>query len=277
MSAVHFTRMTPWVWRLIVVNAVVLLLLMTLLPALAPRLVFRPGHVWGAPWTFLTYMFVHAGPVHLALNMLLLFFLGPPVEHRLSSRVFIRFYLFCGLGGALLSLGLASLTVVAPFAGASGAVLGIAVAFALFWPDAELMVFPIPVPIKAKTLIIGLVVLDLVLATIGRADGIAHWAHLGGALFGYAFFRAQTLFQQRPTPTPTPPERVLVAKPDEFAAEAHGPPPAPRPRKRAQDPVTAELDRVLDKISAEGMNSLTVEERRFLSDIAQRKKDEPLA
>ena len=77
---------------------------------------------------------------------------------------------------------------VGAFVGASGAVLGVAVAFAYFWPDAELIVFPIPFPIKARTLVIGLVVLDVIASRLWPNDGIAHLAHVGGALFGFIFF-----------------------------------------------------------------------------------------
>jgi membrane associated rhomboid family serine protease len=274
MNLLQQPRMTPWVGRLIVVNAVVLLLLMTLFPALTPSLQFEPHRAFRAPWSFVTYMFVHAGLLHLAFNMLMLFFLGPPVEHRMSSRRFIRYYLFCGLGGALLSLGLASVTSVAPFVGASAAVLGVAVAFAIYWPDAELMVFPFPVPIKARTLIVGLVLLDLFAVAVGWGDGVAHWAHLGGALFGYLTFRFEGVMRERPTPTPRPAERVLVMKPEQHSAEHPAPPPrAERPRP-GKDPVTLEMNRVLDKISAKGITSLTPEERRFLDDIAKQKKDE---
>jgi len=274
MNLLQQPRMTPWVGRLIVVNAVVLLLLMTLFPALTPSLQFEPTQAFRAPWSFVTYMFVHAGLFHLAFNMLMLFFLGPAVEHRMSSRRFIRYYLFCGLGGALLSLGLASFTPIAPFIGASAAVLGVAVAFAIYWPDAELMVFPIPIPIKARTLITGLVLLDLFFAATGSGGRVAHWAHLGGALFGYLAFRFEGVIRERPTPTPRPAERVLVMKPEQHSAEHPAPPPrAERPR-RGKDPITLEMNRVLDKISAKGITSLTPEERRFLDNIAKQKKDE---
>ena len=69
----------------------------------------------------------------------------------------------------------------------------------MFWPDAELIVFPIPVPIKARTLVIGLVVLDVIGSRLWPNDGIAHLAHVGGALFGYLFFRVQSLSRRAPS------------------------------------------------------------------------------
>jgi len=274
MNLFQQPRMTPWVGRLIVANAVVLLLLMTLFPALTPALAFQPARAFRAPWTFVTYMFVHAGPIHLAFNMLMLFFLGPSVERRMTSRGFVRYYFLSGLGGAALSLGLATVMPVAPFLGASAAVLGVAVAFAMYWPNAELMVFPIPVPIKARTLIGGIVLLDLTFAVIGRAEGIAHWAHLGGALFGYLAFRFQEIAPRRPASPEAPAERVLVLKPEQRAAARDTLPPRSEGPLSHTDSVALEMDRVLDKISALGITSLTPEERRFLDNIAKRKKNE---
>jgi membrane associated rhomboid family serine protease len=161
-------RITPWVGRIIVANAVVLLLLMTLFTSrdLFQALQFSPWTALTRPWTFVSYMFVHAGLLHLFGNMLMLFVFGTAVESRMGSRNFLLYYLFCGVGAAVFSLLLARVMPVGAFVGASGAVLGVAVAFAMFWPDAELIVFPIPVPIKARTLVIGLVVLDV----IGRIE-----------------------------------------------------------------------------------------------------------
>ena len=155
MSLSPSSRMTPWVGRLIIANAVVLLLLMTVLtsPALLEDLRFAPVGALQRPWTFVTYMFVHAGLLHLLGNMLMLFVFGAPVESRMGSRKFILYYLYCGIGAAVFSVGLSGVMNVVPFIGASGAVLGVAIAFALFWPDAELVVFPVPIPIKARTFV----------------------------------------------------------------------------------------------------------------------------
>ena len=119
MSALAFPRLTPWVGRLIVANAVVLLVLQTVAPALAGWLAFEPSGALTRPWTFVTYMFVHSGLLHLAFNCLFLYFLGTAVEARMGSRAFPLFYLLCGLGGAVFSLALSGLMSVSPFVGAS--------------------------------------------------------------------------------------------------------------------------------------------------------------
>jgi membrane associated rhomboid family serine protease len=236
---------------------------------------FSPRTALPYPWTFVSYMFVHAGLLHLVANMLMLYVFGTAVESRMGSRNFILYYLYCGVGAAVFSLLLASVMPVGPFVGASGAVLGVAVAFAWFWPDAELIVFPLPFPIKARTLVIGLVVFDLVASRLWPNDGIAHLAHLGGAIFGYLFFRMQVLSRRSPAQPSRTVERVVMVQSGSGEPEHRTPVTPLRPRRRIDiDPVAAEVDRVLDKISEKGLSSLTAAERRFLDEVAKQKKQD---
>jgi membrane associated rhomboid family serine protease len=277
MNSSASNRLTPWVGRLIIANAVVLLLLLTIFtsPALVEALRFAPGEALRRPWTFVTYMFVHAGLLHLLGNMLMLFFFGPPVEHRLGGRAFILYYLYCGIGAAVLSLALSGIMSSAPFVGASGAVLGVGVAFAMLWPDAELLVFPLPTPVKARTFIVVVIGLDIVFSQVAPRDGIAHLAHVGGAAFGYLFFRLQALSRRSPHPPPRAVERVVMVQSGAAEPERRTPPVPIRPRRHADaDPVAAEVDRVLDKISEQGIDSLTAAERRFLDEVSRQKKQE---
>ncbi len=270
-------RITPWVGRLIIANAVVLLLLMTLFTSrqVVQLLQFSPRTAFTQPWSFFSYMFVHGGLLHLLANMLMLFVFGTAVESRLGSRHFILYYLFCGVGAAVFSLLLAGLMPIGAFVGASGAVLGVAVGFAMFWPDAELIVFPIPVPIRARTLVIGLLVLDIVASQLWPNDGIAHIAHVGGALFGYLFFRIQFLSRRSPSQPTQAVERVVMVQSGSSEPDRRTPVTPLRPRRRVDaDPVAAEVDRVLDKISEKGISSLTAAERRFLDEVARKKKHE---
>ena len=275
MNFAPSSRITPWVTRLIIANAVVLLLMRTIFisPALASALAFSPPDALREPWTFFTYMFVHAGLLHLLGNMLMLFVFGSAVESRMGSRAFILYYLLCGVGAAVFSLALSSLMDVGPFVGASGAVLGVALAFAMYWPDAELAVFPIPVPIRAKTLVALLVGLDVFFSFLTPRDGIAHLAHIGGVAFGYLYFRMQGLSRRSPQPPPRAVERVVMVQSGSAEPERRTPVTPARPRRRADaDPVAAEVDRVLDKISEKGIASLTPAERRFLDEVSRQKK-----
>jgi membrane associated rhomboid family serine protease len=273
-------RMTPWVGRLIIANAVVALLLATVLtsPRVIEVLRFDPSfqRTINHPWTFLTYMFVHGGLLHLLLNTLGLYFFGPPVEEKLGGKSFIFYYLYCGVGAAIFALGVSSLGNVSPFIGSSGAVLGLTLAFAMLWPDAEILVFPFPIPIRAKTLVIVIAGVAAFLGLIfmnSQTGQVAHFAHLGGILAGYLFFRIQALSQRAPLPPQRQVERVVMvqsaSRDTEHLSAAEQPRPASRP---PADPQTVELDRVLDKINEKGIASLTAEERRFLDEVARKKQ-----
>jgi rhomboid family protein len=278
-------RITPWVGRLLAINAVVLLLQETLLtsPAVTGLLRFDPLNALQRPWTFFTYMFVHGGLLHLATNSLALFVFGPPVERRFGSRAFLIYYLYCGLGSAILALALSAVMPIAPFIGASGAILGVALAFAHFAPDAELLIFPLPFPLKARQLVWLFVGLDLAGMILGGGQ-IAHVAHLGGLAAGWLFFAVQGMgrpveaarlpsFRQRATVAVNAEDarkRPAAAEPRRTA------PVAPEPTVDLGTAEALEIDRVLDKISATGIASLTAEERRFLDNVSQRKRhDDP--
>ena len=275
MNLTSSNRITPWVGRLIIANAVVLLIMRTIFtPAAADALMFSPAAALSRPWTFFSYMFVHGGLLHLIFNMLMLFVFGSPVESRMGSRAFILYYLYCGVGAAVFALGLSSIMDVSPFVGASGAVLGVVLAFAMFWPDAELVIFPIPIPMRARTFVMVVLGLD-VLGALYFNDGIAHLAHVGGVAFGYLFFRMQAFSRRTPHPPPRAVERVVMVQSGAAEPEQHTPVTPIRPRRRIEsDPVAAEVDRVLDKISEKGISSLTAAERHFLDEVSKQKKQE---
>ena len=276
--------LTPWVRRLLVANLLVFLLQVTLFtsPRFLAAFGFQPLLAMERPWTFLTYMFLHAGPLHLAFNLLALFIFGGPVEERLGSRSFIWFYLLCGLGGAALSFMLMMVVrVPGPIVGASGAIYGLMVAFAWYWPDAPIYVFPFPVPIAAKWLVTFAVAISLVLALppFNGGDGVAHLAHLGGVAAGFLYLKAQDLRLGRaerhlrrvsePSVLVTPAPRGGVAR------GGGGNAPQPKPRRAPDDRAHAEIDRVLDKISASGIESLTPAERKFLTEMSRQMRTKP--
>jgi len=270
--------MTPWVRRLLVANVLVFLLQQTIFvgPWFTTAFGFDPLAALAQPWTFVTYLFLHAGIIHLAFNLLALFVFGPPVEERIGSRSFLGYYLLCGLGGAVLSYGLAQVMAVGTTVGASGAIFGVALAFAWFWPDQRIYVFPIPAPIPVKWLVAFLVVLSLLLASFGANTGVAHLAHLGGFGAGFLYLKAQdwrVARAERSLRRAAPPPALL--HPATQAARG-GASPAPRPAGRTErDTTQAEIDRVLDKISATGMASLTPAERKFLVERSHRMRDHP--
>jgi membrane associated rhomboid family serine protease len=161
------------------------------------------------PYQIATHMFSHAPPpmiFHIIFNMLVLWMFGRVLENVWNSKRFLFFYLACGVGAAAFHLIIqyirceqllqsidsgnvqefnARLGAVAPALGASGAIMGVMVAFAYLFPNTELMIMPIPIPIKAKWVVLGYVLLDLFLGFGNVGDNIAHFAHLGGAITGF--------------------------------------------------------------------------------------------
>lgn len=270
---------TPWVGRLLAANLFAFLLQLTVFPGHPELFGFSPVDVWSRPWTLVTYLFVHAGFLHLAFNMVALYFFGPPVEARLGSRRFLGFYLACGLGGAALAGLLSQLVPLHLLVGASGAVLGVAVAFAWYWPDAPVMVFPFPEPFAAKWLVTFAVAVSLVLAWLGASTGfgggVSHLAHLGGIGTALIILKTQdwrsARHERRLRHTPVPDAVVSSAT---LSARASAPRPARQPHHPPpEDRRQREIDRVLDKISATGLNSLTPAERRFLAEASRRMRD----
>jgi membrane associated rhomboid family serine protease len=280
--------LTPWVRRLLVANLLVFLLQVTLFtsPRFRDAFGFVPLHALARPWTFLTYMFLHAGVLHLAFNLLMLYVFGPSVEDRMGGRPFITYYVLCGLGGAALSFVLMQFVpMIQPMVGASGAILGVAVAFAWYWPDHPVFVFPLPEPIAAKWLITFLVALDLVLAWGGVSDGVAHLAHLGGVAAGFTWLKGQDWRLARaerhlrrvsePSVLVTPASRAAPGARGGGGGAGGGSAPAATSRPTPDARVHAEIDRVLDKISATGLESLTPAERRFLTETSRRMRNKP--
>lgn len=281
MSGISTARITPWVGRLMAIHLGVLVLLSAVLtaPGFTAALQLDPMAPLARPWTVLTYQFVHAGPLHLGLTLLLLFMFGPAVEEKLGGRRFLFLYQACALGTAAFAVGLGGLLELPPLLGASGAILGVALTFALLWPEAELVVFPVPVPLSAATVLGIVVVLDLLGSLRFAEDGIAHFAHFGGLATAYAWMRAQQLSRRREVPAARSTRHPVMATQLQFRREERAEvlPPTP-PVARSEPAVSpieterAEMNRLLDKISADGLASLTPAEQRFLQDAARRRK-----
>ena len=178
-------RITDVVKNLMIINVIVFLAKM-ILPGLGgffrQYFVFYPiGTSYFSPVQIITNMFNHADVNHLVFNMLGLFFLGPYLEQAIGPKKFLFLYLMAGLGGVFLH----QMFGTNPILGASGCVLGVVVAFGTKFPNLDLMLLFIPVPIKAKYLVSAYVAYDLIMVYTQSNTGIAHFAHLGGALVGF--------------------------------------------------------------------------------------------
>jgi membrane associated rhomboid family serine protease len=139
-----------------------------------------------APWQLISYGFLHGGFGHLFFNMFALYMFGLPIERAWGTRRFLIFYFVCMIGAGLVQLTVAAVTgEVYPTIGASGAVFGLLLAFGMMYPNSTIMLLIPPIPMKAKYFVIGYGVLTLLFGMTGLMPGIAHFAHLGGMLFGF--------------------------------------------------------------------------------------------
>jgi rhomboid family protein len=149
------------------------------------------------PWQLITYGFLHGDISHIAFNMLALWMFGGPVENALGTRRYTFYYFACVLGAAFAQLATMHFFQPEnfyPTLGASGGVFGLLLAFAILYPQARVFLFFIPVPVPARIAVVGYMILELVLGVTGTQAGVAHFAHLGGALVGLGliqYWRAQ--------------------------------------------------------------------------------------
>jgi len=239
---------TPWVQRFLIANVLIFFVQQTM-PGLDRSLVLVPALLLARPWTLVTYMFLHAGFTHILFNMLGLYFFGPRVEQRIGSSRFFALYMISGITGGLLSFYTPMVAIV----GASGAIFGVLLAYARFWPRDQMLIWGI-IPIEVRWLVLIYTLISL----LGIGSGVAHFAHLGGFLGAFLYLLWM--------------ERSAGAR--KFRKVATAPPPAKdatlgnwRNVNRASIHAVnkEEVDRILDKISASGLASLTPQERLFLS------------
>jgi len=265
---------------------------------------FQAGSLQRTLWSAVTYMFVHYSALHLALNMYALLAFGPRLEAAMGTRGFTLFYLWCGLGGAVAHMLFVQQGLLI---GASAGVLGVMFAYWQQWPEEQVSLFGV-IPVRSWTAIVLLGAAMLTLGTMGAgapvAGGarIAYAAHIGGIAFAWLYMRTPPAasierLRQRISPAPDYPQdetpraipRTLpraraqrdevdeiVAKSKAVAAQQQRPVtraattslPAPHGEE------VAELDRVLDKISVDGLESLTAAERAVLDESAKRLRQE---
>jgi membrane associated rhomboid family serine protease len=202
LSLPPFTKAVKW---LVIINAAVLLFT-TLLraadehlyPAMLGMFALIPYQVMhGLVWQLATYSFLHEGILHLLFNMLGLWMFGSQFEMDWGRKKFLEFYFFCVVGAALTTVavsytGLGGISPVTKTVGASGGVFGILMAFGMVYGDREIMLFPIPLSMKAKYFVAGIAFITLIEAigaASSRGEAIAYFAHLGGLIFGFLYVK----------------------------------------------------------------------------------------
>ena len=229
------------------------------------------------PWQLFTYMFLHGGLGHLFFNMLALWMFGMELENTWGSKKFLVYYILCGVGAGITnSLVAMMLGQTWPTVGASGAVFGVLIAFGMLFPDRPIYLYFL-LPVRAKYFIAAYIAMELFYGVSGTSDGIAHFAHLGGAAVGLVYM----LVDMRTIPGKDLLQQLGSEIKNPFAST-----PPPRDREiydakffdirsgRSMDDETEVsqevIDEILDKISTGGYQSLTEEEKRMLNEASRK-------
>jgi len=282
------TRAVQW---LLALNIGIYFLQLTLFgsDAVYSALAVDPARFPAAWWTLVTYMFVHAWLAHLAFNMFTLWMFGPRLEQEWGTRSFVQFYLWCGIGGAIAHLVFARHSSVI---GASGAISGVLVAYALRWPDEEVYIFGV-IPMKSRWLVAALLGMNIIFA-LSPSSRIDWTAHVGGMAFGWIFLKLYAVGginrvrgwvsavpdesedMPRAVPRNRAPMRDRGGSVDEVVARSNAvvlrqsKPVQHVPKQETPKEYAARVNRVLDKISQQGIDSLTRDERRLLEEMSRK-------
>jgi membrane associated rhomboid family serine protease len=234
-------------------------------------------------WQLITYQFMHGGFSHILFNMFALWMFGSSIEDVFGSKKFLIFYLLAGVSAGLLHLFVSPLlgSLPAVTIGASGSVYGVLIAYALFFPDNLIFLYFL-IPVKAKYLIGFLVVIEF-LAVDSASSGVAHLAHLGGALFGFlyimfdknSYVSLKNLFNKS-FYYKSNPKRDIFSNPfsrksqtDNEVQDANY---YDLNHKDETEVTQAEIDRILDKISQSGYQNLTDHEKKILFQASKKMK-----
>lgn len=204
-----------------------------------PNLLFQP----------VTYMFLHGSFFHILFNMFALWMFGTEIEKTWGSNRFFRYYMYCGLGGAILSL-IFNYTMTSPIVGASGAIYGILIAYWLMYPERIILIFFVfPMKVRWAIPLFGLI------NFVAAGPNVAHLAHLGGALVGFIYLKADWRLKGQGGLFKTLRHKQKSAKLE-------------KNRQKAEE-VMQRVDRILDKINEVGIEKISNEERKFLEQASE--------
>ncbi len=235
------------------------------------------------PWQLITYQFMHGDFAHIFFNMFMLWMFGMEIENIMGSKKFLWFYLLCGVGAGLLQIIATPLLGggFAPTIGASGAIYGVMIAFAMFFPDRYIM-FYFFIPVKAKYLIAFFMVIEFISVT--DASVVAHLAHIGGAITGVIYI---LLDKQKQISFRNTINNFKKSSSNPFASSNYRRPARKRgvndfdveeadfydinDRKKEMEVTQEEIDKILDKISQSGYQNLTDHEKKVLFEASKKK------
>ncbi len=214
-------------------------------------------------WQFVTYMFLHGNFFHILLNMYALWIFGVEVERMWGKKEFYKYYFITGVGAGIIHTLITPMSTI-PTIGASGAVMGVLTAYAVMFPNRVitlLLFFILPVRMRARTLALFFAGMSLLSGITGSADGVAHFAHLGGMLIGYIYMKQGLNFGW------------IINKFKEW--KRHRGTNANYNKQEEREKLRRIVDQILDKANQVGMDNLTKEEKKFLKRASKiLKKDE---
>ena len=277
MNGIYFPPVTRTIKTLLIINAAIFIpcelfpnvkLYVYSLFAVRPIAITEGLFIW-QPFT---YMFLHGGWLHIFFNMMMLWMFGSQLEEVWGSKEFLKFYLFTGTVAGII-IFVWNLTVAGPHSitlGASGAVFGVMLAYAVYWPDRELL-FMMFFPLKTKYVVLLYAGVSFFSMVSGSGSGISHVGHLGGFIAGFVYLRyirninvlkslslgGATEFKEAVNMKK---QRVLWKKRMREYEES---------REEAR-----RVDELLSKISRDGIDSLSASERKFLKKAAERQRDQ---
>lgn len=231
-------------------------------------------------WQPFTYMFMHANFSHIFFNMFAVWMFGAPLEQRWGSKRYLTYYLVTGVGAGFIQelvwfFMYGANAVPASVIGASGAVFSILLAFGWLFPDVRIFIFPIPIPVRARILVIIYAVVEL-FAGIADMDNVAHFAHLGGMIFGLfmiLWWKRRGVGDMNAYSSGEPSKikqwwqaRKRKHQPTKTTdyTDYHYQDPVKDTDTKEEEARKKEIDRILDKIKLSGYDSLTPEEKRKL-------------
>lgn len=252
-SPFAFHRLGSAVKWLLLANAVVFAAQKLVPQSLEYWLGLVPYTVWSKLylWQIWTYLFLHGNFFHFLFNMFSLWMFGRELEYAWGSKEFLKFYFICGIGAAVANVAVQPFSTL-PVIGASGSIYGLLVAFAMVFPEAVIYVYGI-IPMRAGHFVILLGMIEFLASFHGSPTPIARFAHLGGMLTGYLYLKS---YQFRSILTHAF-HRIVSSM------VVHSPKPPRRTTLKEED-LAKEVDRILEKVSAQGADSLTEEERTIM-------------
>lgn len=213
----------------------------------------------GFIWQIVTYMFLHGGIFHILFNMFALWMFGCEIERAWGTKEFLKYYFITGIGAGLFTFFL-SFNSDIPTIGASGAVFGVLVAFAMMFPDRPIYLYFL-FPIKAKYLVIFFAVIEFLASFRHTSDGIGHFAHLGGMFIGYIYIKSDWRWSSF----------FRISRYIGYLGEMrekHRMKAINKKREREQR-VLEQVDQILDKINQVGFDNLSKEEKKTLEEASQ--------